>query len=546
MKLRNKNIGWAVAAAVTLGACSNDFLTIPNLEDPDVDRSLSTPDGIEAILRNGFVQVWGATHGTTGALWIQSQALSFENYGSVANFGMNLRGTLPRVGIDNERGNQTAAENFRDFRELSLRGRNVLNAVRALDALTAGGSTLGSAAQDLRGRSFGFFSVGLANGNLALMYDSVGVLAMDLESTDVPELVGYQAAMTTALAQMDSALAIAGQARTATGTGGFPLPADWLRTVGAPTSLDRYISIIRSMKARLRAGVARTPAEQAAVDWAAVAADAAAGIDADLTLDLLASDGWGVPLINQQAVFQGWSSAPYFIIGMADVSGGFAAWLATPPNQRTPFLVQTPDSRFPAGATRAAQTANSPALSEVLPSVYFRNRPAGEDTPGEAYGNTQYDHVRYRHYRQSAQSGPWHWMTKVENDMLRAEALIRLNRAAEAMVLINASRVRNNLPPFTDPTGRAPGGANCVPMTPTGTGNALQCGTLFEAMKYEKRLETMQNGYAQWFIDSRGWGDLPQGTPTMWPVPYNEMDARRKPFYNSLPEWRAPLGTYGY
>ena len=63
-------------------------------------------------------------------------------------------------------------------------------------------------------------------------------------------------------------------------------------------------------------------------------------------------------------------------------------------------------------------------------------------------------------------------------------------------------------------------------------------------MKWEKRMETAQTGYAQWYIDSRGWGDLAEGTTYMYPVPFQEMQARQKEFYNSV--WQAPLGTYGF
>jgi hypothetical protein len=53
----------------------------------------------------------------------------------------------------------------------------------------------------------------------------------------------------------------------------------------------------------------------------------------------------------------------------------------------------------------------------------------------------------------------------------------------------------------------------------------------------------------QWFVDARGWGDLVQGTALHWPVPFQEMDTRNKPFYNmpgtgTLPG--APIGTYGF
>src|SRR5690606_38983196 len=142
---------------------------------------------------------------------------------------------------------------------------------------------------------------------------------------------------------------------------------------------------------------------------------------------------------------------------------------------------------------------------------YFRNREPGADTPGVPYGDSNYDLVRFRHYRQQSSIGPWHWMTAAEIRMLRAEALIRLNRANEAVPLVNVTRVARGLPPFpanAAATTRAPahpGGSatSCVPRTPTGPGNTLECGTLLEAMKWEKRMETAWTGYAQWFVDSR-------------------------------------------
>ena len=538
----------AVATAA-LAACSDEDLGVTESSAPDVERSLSTPDGIEAILRNGFVQVYGATHQSTTALWPQALVLSFESFGTVNNNGVGPRSTLPRSALENQRGNQTALENVRDFAQLALRGRTVNNAIRALDDLIAEGGTLGSEVNDLRARSFGFFALAMANGHAALMYDSVAVITPVLASADVPELSGYAAAMDTALMQLDTAIALATEAGAA---GTLAFPNDWLRTPTPVTGPD-YLQLLHSTKARLRAGAARTPEERAAVDWAAVEADAASGLTSDFVLDLNAGLGWGCSWCNQMAVYTGWSSMPNFFVGFADTSSGFRDWLGTPLGSRTAFLIRTPDARFPSGETRAAQTAASPPTSAVLPSVYFRNREPGQDTQGPAYGSSHYDHVRFRHYRQNSSIGPWIWMERTENDMLRAEALIRLNRVPEAVPLINLTRVANGLPaiPAAGATAATrvpphPGGSatSCVPRTPTGAGNALECGTVLEAMKWEKRLETAWTGYAQWFVDGRGWGDLAQGTPTMWPVPYQEMDARVKPFYNSL--WQSGASTYGY
>jgi hypothetical protein len=570
MKLRHL---WRVAlataslgGAMTFTACNADqSLAVANVNSPDVGRIFATPDGIEAILRSGFSQIFGATHqfpvpaDATGNITPATQAFSFENYASFAAYGLTLRASIPRIPIDNNKGNATAKDNFRDFQQLSLRARTLANAITSLDSLIARGLTLGSPAQNLRARSFGFFNLGLANAELALMYDSVGVThpGMSLTTVEIAPLVSYQAAMVEALKQLDSAVTIANAARTATGTNGFPLPTTWLRTSGGATSLDDYVRIIRSAKARFRAGVARSPAERAAVDWSAVVADAGNGITKDVRLDLDNGAGWGNSWLSGMALYTGWSMMTPYIIGMADTTSGYANWLTVERGSRQPFLIITPDKRFPQGATRAAQQAASPAADAVLPTVYFRNRPTGDDTPGEAWGNSNYDFVRFRHYRQQSDIGPWIWMAQTESEMLQAEGLIRLGRAAEAVPLINRTRVANGLPPFpagataADRAPAQPGGSatSCVPRTPTGPNGAVECGSLLEAMKWEKRLETIFTGYAQWFIDSRGWNDLPYETPTMWPVPYQEMDARLQPYYNSQtgdPKWQARGNTYGF
>jgi hypothetical protein len=561
MNLRNFLLATAATVSLAaLAACKSDSaLGVNNQNNPDVARAFATPDGVENVLKNGFLQMFGATHGSSTAIWPGAQATAFESYGSVANFGLNLRGGIPRSQIDNSRGNPTAAENLRDFQQLFLRGRLVANALAAFKGLQDAGSTIGSPFQDLRARSFGFFSMAMANGEGALIYDSVSVVTPNLQKLEIPPLSAYGDAMTAALAQMDSAIAIAEASRavtTASQRSGY-LPVEWMKTPAAATSLDDYERMIYSMKARFRAGVARNPAERAAVKWDLVVSDATKGITSDWVLSLNNNLGWGAAWLNQAYVSNGWSGMSPYIIGMADTTNAYASWLALDRGSRAAFLIQTPDNRFPKGTTRSEQTANSPALSSSLPSVYFRARPPGEDEPGAAYGNSYYNHARFSSYRAGSQIGLWVWMSQAENDMLRAEGLIALGRAGEAVPLINRTRVANGLPAF--PAGstvatRAPaqpgGGPNsCVPRTPTGPGGSLECGTLLEAMKWEKRMETLYTGYAQWFIDSRGWNDLAVGSPLMYPVPYQEMDARYETSYNGTPadpKWQALGNTYGF
>src|SRR3981081_4215437 len=112
MKLR---LFWLTTAAslslAAMAACKSDqALGVSNTDNPDVARAFATPDGVENVLKNGFLQIFGATHGTSSAIGPAAQATALESYGSVANFGLNLRSAIPRSVIDNTRGNPTAAE----------------------------------------------------------------------------------------------------------------------------------------------------------------------------------------------------------------------------------------------------------------------------------------------------------------------------------------------------------------------------------------------------------------------------------------------------
>ena len=138
--------------------------------------------------------------------------------------------------------------------------------------------------------------------------------------------------------------------------------------------------------------------------------------------------------------------------------------------------------------------------------------------------------------------------------MLAAEGLIRTGNIAGAATLIDRTRTTAGLPALSGAVAAAtdpvPGGASCVPRVPQApTYTTTACGDVMEAMKWEKRLEIAYTTYGGWFFDSRGWGDLPEGTPIMWPVPNQEADARVMTIYN-LGGVGQPGGagtsTYGY
>lgn len=539
---------------LVLGACREDPLSVENLNNPDVERVYGTPRDVETILSKLFQQMWNAQHGGL-AIGPQTMVMSFESHSALANSGFGARAAIPRGPLANHLGNADQGVNLRDFSILTRNTRSAANAIAAMNRFiaTAGatGNATGSKARDARARSFGFFNLGYGLANVALLYDSAAIITPAVPSDSVPPLSAAHAVMVVAIQMLDSALAVSASADATTGSGGFPIPGAWVS--GPDIPIARWQQIIRSYRARFRAGIARTPAERAAVDWNAVVTDATTGITTDFVVTADPTAGWSASWQQQLAVDPTWSQMTPFILGMADTSGGYEAWLATPLTSRTPFLLLTPDLRFPQGATRAEQQAVTGASRAGTPLgsvLYYRNRPAGEDSPAEPWGNWYYDQWRFWGIRQASGNGPVLAVSKAEVDMLAAEGYIRTSRVASAVPLINFYRTRAGLPAIPATTDRAtqvPGGNACVPQVPAPPNyTTTVCGDVFEAMKWEKRLETAFTGYAQWWIDSRGWGDLTKGTVLEWPVPWQELYARGNLNLYTTENSRAALGTYGF
>jgi hypothetical protein len=540
-------IGVAAVTGVILG-CDNP-LEVPNTSNPDRPRILRNPADVQALAAAQFQQIINGTLASIARTNTGMLTASFENASGLANNGLGPRGGLPRAAIDNGRGNAYQTENFADFSILTSVTRNGADVLlRARDpGFSLGGATAAGDKQRLLGWTH--FVYGVALGYISLVYDSAGVPSPDDATGFVPPLQGYLEVNEAALAALDSALVYA------TMSGTTDLPSGWLTGPGgSAVSMGDFGKIIRSYRARMRAGVARNPTERAAVDWDEVIADATTGITADFMVDMEPTQNWDYAWLSSALHYRdaNWHQMTYYIIGMADVSGGFEAWLRMPRNTRTPFLIVTPDLRFPQGSTRAAQQA----AGQGAPTGrrYFRNRAEG-DQAAVGWQNSWYDHYRFRAFADAGRTTLFPIFTKAENDLLAAEGYIRNGDIAEAAALIDRTRTTAGLPALTGAVtsvnDQVPGDANCVPRIPVApTFTTTACGNIMEAMKWEKRMETAYTTYGAWFFDSRGWGDLPVGTAVHWPVPNQELDARVLPIYNlgggAGQPGAAGASTYGY
>jgi hypothetical protein len=548
------------ASVLALGfmACK-DTLVVDNLTDPDRDRALSKPADVESFIGSTYAQIQNATLGGSNEdLQTQMQVMGMENTSALANFAMGPRGAIPRTPIENTRNSTGSGGNYRDFQVLTRAARMATIGIAAIKRLV----TLGTPGQDARARSFARFVEGVAYGNLAMAYDSAALLTENDDPQSIQPLASYQAVMAEALNELDSAITIA-----RANPSSFPLPATWIagHDPANATRIDTtaFFQLIRSYKARFRAGVGRTPAERAAADWNAIIADANTGITADFNIGANPASGWDVvwPIQAYATGPANWHQMSQFWMGMADSSGGYDAWLATAPADRQPFLVVTGDRRFPIGTTRALQNADilRPGYGTFSGFPYVRNRQAGEDQPGQPLQISMYDFYRSRVFFVAGRIGNYPIMTRAEIRLLAAEGYVRTGNIAAAIARIDSSRTANGQLPglavagITDTVTSLPGGVACVPRVPdaaavAGAYKASRCGRLWDALKWEYRLETMYTGYGMWYFAGRGWGDLPEGTALYFPVPYQEMDTRRQVFYSAGGvggTGAAPRGNYG-
>jgi len=565
--IRNLKRCAVLTAALALGACK-DELVVTNPDQPDAGRALSSPSDVENMMGGYYKRMHEGLYRDLGNVEGMANVMSFQNFSSLANNCQN--GRLPFSGAfnDNSIGNVCKGEQQRVYfveSEVNRVATTLLSKVLN-DKLDIGQP--GTTARNLRFLAFGEFLRGVSLGYLAILYDSAAIVTVGQASSDPGTLSDYRVVFDTSMAAFQRAIDYANT--VGTGGDGFPLPSTW---IPSPTtfSAGEFIRLVRSYRARIRANVARTPAERTAVNWDLVIADAQNGITADHMNTTSTVSGPFRTWADQYESYGLWHQMPPFVIGMGDVSGSYAAWIAQPVGERgsgnQSFTMVTPDLRFPQGANRTAQQTDfaiTSCQSAATPCKrYFVNRPQGGDQfAGSGWGWSNYDFVRFHSWRVagdagSGRNGNLPFFTKAELDMLQAEGLIRKQQYAQAAALINVTRMKNGLPAITEfsATAPVPGGASCVPKVPVAPFNVIACGNMFEAMKWEKRIETAYTHFAPWFLDGRGWGDLAEGTALFWAVPYQDLQARGVPIADiygagagvgTAANSAAAKGTYGW
>jgi hypothetical protein len=486
--------------AVLLAGCVD--LDVSNPNEADRARVTSNPQDVQTLISTSYQQYFDNAQQTNPG--IPTAAMADNLTGGFFDFGVHDVTTEPRTIFDasplNTRGFVGRAPWDRLYPVLS----NVNDGLAAIDnglAITTGP---GGADETPRARAFAKFVQGITIGYLGLYYDQALIVdeTTDLETMDPTAFQPYPMMIDSALAILDQAIAIA-EANTFT----TPSTPDWIN--GVALSNDELVQVINSYAARLIAYSPRTWEERAAVDWNEVLRRIDAGITSDFGPDGLL-DVWESNMRRLYARVRTRASdhvrPDYMAIGPADTSGAFQVWFESESEDRLPFQIATPDRRIHGAAGPEDE------------GLYFGY--AEDDLWPASRGTYRWSHY---YWHRDGLEDSWHTgqqvtISRTEMDLLKAEALIRLDRAEEAVPLINATRVENGeLPPVT--IAGPPDDAQCVPRRVDGT-----CGSLWDALMHERNLENMGiEGTIMWW-DFRGLDRLQEGTLLHFPVSGVELE----------------------
>ena len=522
-----------LVALLVLGLAGCVDLNVQNPNAPDASRALATPGDVESLIGGGY-NTWLYTQYYDGVSMMMSVA-SGQHAAPWANSGMEYYARIPRQPTVNSPGDA----NIVDLIDPWIYAYKVISAEH--DGLTMVDSNKVDVGSDkVMVQAFGKYMQGLAHGTVALLYDSGYVYT---EQTD-PNSVKLQPYTVV----MDSALSFLEQAATLASSASFTLPKTWMTQDVSSATLAQ---LAHSYAAIYRADVARTPAERKAADWNQIVTDANAGITTDWMRTVDCNKGsfcdGSYNLAIGYMLFDGWQMQNNWVLGMADQSGAYQAWFDTAvtlgqAQNVNPFLVITPDTRWPQGVTDSAQAAN--------PGEYFIDQGNTNGTwarPDRGKWRwSYYEQVKEPFYTtynvDGAGSAPE--VSPEELASLEAEAAYYAGDMATVANFVNSTRTKHGLNAAA--ATQAGNNTSCVPRLPDGT-----CGDLWEMFKWETRLETEFLGPLAIgsYFDSRGWGDLMQGTILEFPVPYREMQLLQRSPYNYGGvggSFGAPVGTYGY
>ncbi|HEY7406639.1 MAG TPA: hypothetical protein VH638_00095 [Gemmatimonadaceae bacterium] len=516
--VRRHRLAAAIGLLAVLAGCQDLDVTNPN--NPDRARLERDPQLVQTIISSAYAQLFDFWQDDYPAWVLPTMADEFTS--GFLDFGIHDMSKEPRLAFNNSPTYDEQEINRDPWQKSNAILSGLADAVAALES----GTIVRDAGVDVTTRALAFAKLmqGITLGHVAMVLDSAYLIDEDFQPlpppAPLPELSPYPEVLALAIEKLEEAAAIAD---TAT----FTLPGDpWLFVTGY--SAADVAQLAHTFAARFLASYGRTRAERDAAPWDEVLFHAERGITRDLTPngapERLFHDFRRVAARQRTITPGDFARLDYWLVGPADSTNGMISWVNLAVDARNPFAMRTKDRRIqPPGPMPTDTTARF--------GKYFGYHRATIWNASRGFYHRTYYFYHRAGRGTTWETGPQLVLTVTEKNLLRAEALIRLDRADEAVPLINLSRVANGeLDPVTiDGPPDVPG---CVPRKIRPGPMQGQCGSLWDALRYEKRIEGAGIDQTTAYLDARGWQSLVVGTPLQFPVPALELQLRQQPIYS--------------
>ncbi len=506
---------WLAAAAVAgpmlFVGCQS--LDVANQNSPLINGVFSDAANIEAALIGGWRDYWGMVQGARSSPESPVVQLSiFGNELTSADAFFMENTAEPRPAINNlDAGGWINRKPWYESYGVIATGRDAIQSIESQNLKLGLVNAEFPNGQDTpRAKVFSKFLIGIGNIHVGLLFDQ-GFPAdetVDPNTYDFTTLKPYTEMLATGRKALRDAIADAKAAPD------FTLPTTWIN--GNPLTRDQFVRVMYAYLLRSYVHEARDPAGRQATNWQLVLNLLDSSITQDFTQQAQLDIADTRSVYQSYAYFQTNGRTSNRLIGPADTTGRYQAWLALPTDQRQAIIIATPDKRF-TNSTANAQPAGirfKRIASQTMTSVRG------------TYMHSNYHSARYRNPPELNfhSTGVLPIITMDEMRYIRAEALYRLNRRDEVPALLNVTRVPNGLAPVT--VNGVPQSPSCVPRKDNG-----DCGDLFDALMYEKRIDLFPLDPSATFFDQRGWGKLLRGTPIHFPVHGRELETLGLPIY---------------
>jgi hypothetical protein len=457
--------------------CTSD-LEVENINEPNREEVLKGSDGVRA-LASGLFNTWFTQEqhnfGSPGpAMWVMADwgTVTWANYGTL---DMSME---PRIFLDNSPSYayHSVINNFWRYMYSTLTTAN--DVVLAID----NGLEIGENGEEtMMIKGVSYFMQGLGNGYIGLVYDKA--FPSD-ENTDYETLqvTDYTASINLAIEQLEKAIVVFDN-------NDFILPDDWIN--GNAFTNAQMSKLAHSFIARLLVYSARNKEQTEAIDWLNVLDHANKGITEDFNVE---GDGNGAD--------RKWMS-------------WYKYYLARPNWGKVDMrVVHLLDETIPANWPENG-VSDLPHNGKIISNdkrvlTDFEYDTSNSRPERGLYRWSTYRYSRLDDYINANFFAPVTLMRKVEIDMFKAEALLRLKRFSEAADILNASTriTRGNLP--------------AVLVNEEDIRNAII---------YERTIELPLTGMGIEYFDMRRNGDLQDGSLLHFPIPAQQLEVIQEPFY---------------